>query len=121
MTELSQFCGHEFDTVACAFLPVSHDGRARIITASKDCTIRVWDQHTGTCLIRHQDSTAGSISGLAVLPAPVADAQPVGGGAFASNVRIAVTTITAGVYVYALDERSMKLDCVAKCESAGSV
>lgn len=108
MSEVCQYTGHEFDTVACAFLPLtSPEGHPLFITASKDSSIRVWNQTTGSCLIKHQDGTAGAFSGLAVLPAPAE-----GGGL----VRVAATTITSGVYVFAIDLQLSKLVCLAMVE-----
>ena len=111
MTEVVQYCGHEFDTVACAFLPPLPGAAgqvSKVITASKDSSMRVWDQNSGECVCRIQDDTSGSFTSLAVLPADPAVAG--------TSYDIAATTITGGVFVYRYDDAANKLTCVAKTE-----
>lgn len=129
MTEVCQFSGHEFDTVACAFLPTTiEDGCDKIITASKDGTIRVWDRKTAECVLRHQDDMTGSYSGLAVLPS-LPNATTNGGVAGDGNSGasqladpvIVATTITAGIYVYRYETKANRLVCLAKAQPTAIV
>ena len=114
MSEVCQYTGHEFDTVACAFLPPGGTGGTpHIITASKDATIRVWNQATAECVIRHQDAYAGSYTALCVLPwAGDGDVLPL---------RVAAVTITCAVFLYEVDVARARLVCVAHSEPTAPV
>jgi WD40 repeat protein len=110
MTEQSQFVGHEFDAVACVFLPQTPDaGTFLFATASKDGTIRIWDVVSGNCVIHHNNELAGSYSSLAVL-------NPGEDG----SLHLAATTINSGLFVYRVDWAGKRLIHVAKVEPTTS-
>ncbi len=86
------------------------------VTASKDCTIRVWHRDTGDCILCHTDVSVGdAYTSLAVLPPSRVEA--VGDDAGGSFVHLIATTIRARVLVYALRLDLSKLVCVAACAS----
>lgn len=130
MTEVCQYSGHAFDTVACAFLPPcpGDGGLPHIVTASKDSSIRIWDQTSASCVITHQvlplptprrvcvivpsyvcvqDASAGSYTSLCVLPCE----------APGSAVYLCAVTITASVCVYQVDFKHKRLLCVAATDT----
>ncbi len=102
-TEVRQFVGHAFDATACAFLPPCGDSGPLIITASKDCSLRVWHRDTGECVFKHRDDIAGSFTALAVLPAVDASPWPL----------VAAVTITGGVRLFRVRVDTKTLECVA--------
>jgi WD40 repeat protein len=113
-SEVRQYVGHSFDTVACAFVPTAFSPRAPplIATASKDCSIRIWHRDTGECVLCHSDATAGdSYSSLAVLPPTALDD--------AEHFVIVATTIRGLAYVYQVHLSEKRLECVAR--SAGTM
>ena len=61
-TEVRQYVGHTFDAVACAFVPQGYlppGAPPLVVSASKDCSLRVWHRDTGECLIQHTDAALG--------------------------------------------------------------
>jgi WD40 repeat protein len=106
MTEQSQFVGHEFDAVACVFLPpIPGVDKLMFATASKDGTIRIWDVVSGSCVLNHNNELAGSYSGLAVLD-----------GQLDGSLYLGATTITSGLFVYRVDWEGKRLVRIAKVE-----
>ena len=115
-TEVRQYSGHTFDTVACAFIPSGYlpPGSAPMIaTASKDCSIRIWHRDTGECLLTHTDVSVGdAFTSLAVLPP-----SAVAGSSEPPVVHLVGTTIRARVLVFAVKLDEHRLVTVAACES----
>jgi WD40 repeat protein len=67
-----QYNGHVQDASACCFVPtpIAVDGELKttFLTASKDGTIRLWDQATGAVLYEHVDSNYGAFTSISMLP-----------------------------------------------------
>ena len=91
----AQFNGHAQDTTACAFL-----GDSRLISASKDGTIRVWDRASTLCVKTHQEPNSSSFTSISVLPSGM----------------IAATSSEGGVYIYSLNKEddSLQTECSTK-------
>lgn len=111
-TEVRQFIGHTFDTVACILVSehVAPPGtRPLVATASKDCSIRLWERDSGACIATYSDAAVGdAFSGLAALPASTAS----GGGDFV----LVATTIRGRVLVYRVTLRGA--DATVECVKA---
>ena len=62
---LHQYTGHKQDAVSCAYLSDGGNGR-RFVSASKDMTLRVWDQNNeGAALCQHMEFASGMFTSLA--------------------------------------------------------
>ena len=92
-TCIAQFKGHAQDTIACAFL-----GDSRLISASKDGTLRVWDRLSTLCVRTHQEPNCSSFTSLTILPSGM----------------IAASSLEGFVYVYRLNEEDDTLTLVSK-------
>lgn len=63
---LHTLSGHQQDSTSCAFLPpVEGYTNPLAATASKDCTVRVWDTVSGECVCDHLQSECGMFTGMA--------------------------------------------------------
>ena len=89
----AQFKGHAQDTTACAFL-----GDSRIISASKDGTIRVWDRLSTVCLRTHQEPNCSSFTSITILPSGM----------------IAASSSEGSLYVYRFHEEDDTLKLVTR-------
>ena len=92
-TCIAQFKGHAQDTIACAFL-----GDSRLISASKDGTLRVWDRLSTLCVRTHQEPNCSSFTSLTILPSGM----------------IAASSLEGFVYVYRLNKEDDTLTLVSK-------
>ena len=64
---LNTFAGHQFTIYNCAFLGANRrDGRSLIITASNDCTVKLWDAATEEC-VQTNFFNAGRITSMSVV------------------------------------------------------
>lgn len=119
--ELRQYTGHAQDASACIFANQSIGGKNLIISASKDGSIRLWDQdcddstssarpgsNTSECLLEHREPGSGAFTSLTMMPP--------GHITTAEGPCFAASSYNSGVFVYEIQK-----DCTLKLLARSAV